>query len=288
MAGFFLIIVPMSRCVSRIAGAAVGALALISSLPLRASDRVAENSLDPVDVELVLAVDTSSSMTKEELALQRHGYAAALRSREVIQAIADGPHGRIALTYFEWGASGSRRMVVPWTAIGSAADARRVADQLQAAKVANLFQTSISGAIRHSMRVLKDNEFSGTRRVIDISGDGPNNEGGLVTLSRDAAVDEGVTINGLPLMLDPRAFAGGTAGTLDHYYADCVIGGPRAFILPVSDWDQFPAAVRLKLVIELSGGETLFRKASGTAAQFVAGRSDCTIGEKIWSGMERG
>jgi hypothetical protein len=245
---------------------------------------------EPVDVELVLAVDTSGSMKAHELRLQRQGYAAAFRSREVINAILDGVYGRVAVTYVEWGASGSRRVILPWTRIASEADAHRVADALEQAAIKSLFQTSIAGAIRYGQRALGENQFEGNRRVIDISGDGPNNQGGLVTISRDVAVGEGITINGLPLAVRGGVLKAEDA-SLDTYYADCVIGGPRAFLLPVSDWDQFPEAVRRKLVLELADApiietwaipfEARVWKSSGRA-------TDCRIGEKLWWGMEPG
>ncbi|MVA97255.1 DUF1194 domain-containing protein [Nitratireductor sp. CAU 1489] len=242
---------------------------------------------EAVDVELVLAVDVSSSMTADELALQRRGYIAALRSPEVLRAIENGRHGRVAVTYVEWGASNSRRVLVPWTLIDGMAQAERVAALLERAPVRNLFQTSIAGAIRHSMRAFADSGFRGTRRVIDISGDGPNNQGGMVAAWRDIAVENGITINGLPMILEGRAFGDETIALLEDYYSDCVIGGPRAFILPVRDWDHFAEAVRWKLVLELSGvAMPVLTVANRTGTEDARG-VDCLIGEKMWSGMEQ-
>lgn len=229
-------------------------------------------------------------MTREELALQRRGYAAAFRSRDVIDAIAYGRHGRVAITYVEWGASNSRRVIVPWMLVAGASDALALAARLDEAKIGHLFQTSIAGAIRYGLRALGDNAYTGERRVIDISGDGPNNDGGTVTVSRDMAVREGVTINGLPVVLGEGAPEGGV--TLDAYYADCVVGGPRSFILPVSSWSQFPTAVRLKLALELSGrAPRLWYADAGPMPRFRGisqTRTDCGIGEKLWRGMEPG
>ena len=141
-----------------------------------------------VDAELVLAVDVSSSMQPGELALQREGYSAAFRSKDVIDAILYGGYGRIAVTYVEWGSSNVHRVVVPWTLVDSAASAHAVADKLDGAKIATMFRTSISGAIRDGLRAFDENRYHGLRRIIDISGDGPNNEGGPVTVARDTAV----------------------------------------------------------------------------------------------------
>lgn len=237
-----------------------------------------------VDAELVLAVDVSSSMQPGELALQREGYSAAFRSKDVIDAIIDGGYGRIAVTYVEWGSSNVHRVVVPWTLVDSAASAHAVAEKLDGAKIATMFRTSISGAIRVGLRAFDENRYHGLRRIIDISGDGPNNEGGPVTVARDIAVSQGVTINGLPLMVRPLLAAGGEdMPSLDDYYADCVIGGARAFVLPVTSWRQFPQAVRRKLVLEMSGRDPAIREAaakSGPDVLLPGKGADCQIGEK--------
>jgi len=237
-----------------------------------------------VDAELVLAVDVSSSMQPGELALQREGYSAAFRSKEVIDAIVNGGYGRIAVTYVEWGSSNIHRVVVPWTLVDSAASAHAVADKLDGARIATMFRTSISGAIRDGLRAFDENRYRGLRRIIDVSGDGPNNEGGLVTLARDTAVARGVTINGLPLMVRPLVAAGGEdVPSLDDYYADCVIGGTRAFVLPVTSWRQFPQAVRRKLVLEMSGRDPAVREAAARSVPDVLlpGKgADCQIGEE--------
>lgn len=262
-------------------GAALSALVPVSLLAQEIGGE------EPVDVELVLAVDVSSSMTRDELVLQREGYKAAFRSPDVMRAIQYGRYGRVAVTYVEWGASTSRKVIVPWTLVANVADAEKVVRLLDEAKVRNLFQTSISGAIRYGVRAFEENSYRGTRRVIDISGDGPNNEGGLVSTFRDAAVREGITINGLPMILEGRAFGDETIALLDRYYTDCVIGGPGSFILPVSNWDQFAEAVRWKLILELSDARPKFWRASGRENSGNAATTDCRIGEKMWSGMEQ-
>lgn len=130
-----------------------------------------------VDVELVLAVDVSRSMSPTELELQRRGYAAALGSEEVIAAIRNGLLGRIALTYVEWAGTGSQRVIVPWTEVGTAEQAQAVAAQIDAYYDDGLRRTSISSALRYAADSIENNGFEGLRRVIDISGDGPNNMG---------------------------------------------------------------------------------------------------------------
>ncbi len=238
-----------------------------------------------VDVELVLAVDVSRSMTANELEIQRRGYAEAIASRDIIDAIRNGPEGQVALTYMEWAGSGSQRTVVDWTLIAAPEDAQRFAAQLTARFDANLSRTSISGAIDAAAASFEGNGFDGWRRVIDVSGDGPNNHGRTVEAARDTALARGIVINGLPLMTDEGIGRQWHLADLDRYYRDCVIGGPAAFVIPVSDWSEFALAVRQKLVLEFVGG-----RPPVTRVQFAPEQPkyDCLIGEKIWNDMMRG
>jgi hypothetical protein len=232
-----------------------------------------------VDMELVLAVDVSRSMSPFELEIQRRGYAEALTSDEVLSAIADGFTGSIALAYMEWAGTGSTRVVVDWTRIASRADAEPVAAALLAHTPYGLRRTSISGAISTAAALFEDNGYTSFRQVIDVSGDGPNNHGPPVTRARDAALAAGFVINGLPLMT--REAYGGMwhLEDLDTYYAACVIGGPGAFVIPVRDWSEFPAAVRRKLVLEIAGPPAPAERIVPAQA---APPYDCLIGERIW------
>jgi hypothetical protein len=238
-----------------------------------------------VDVELVLAVDVSRSMTPNELEIQRRGYAAAIASAEIIDAIRNGPEGRVALTYMEWAGAGSQRTVVGWTLIASGEDARAFADRLITRFDENLSRTSISGAIDAAAASFDDNGFAGWRQVIDVSGDGPNNHGRPVEDARDAALARGIVINGLPLMTDEGIGRQWHLPDLDRYYRDCVIGGPSAFVIPVSDWSEFALAVRQKLVLEFVGPAPPLIRAQHDPG---AAKYDCLIGERIWDDMMRG
>lgn len=236
-----------------------------------------------VDVELVLAVDVSRSMSPRELEIQRRGYAEALVSQPVLNAIRGGLTGRIALRYVEWSNHGQQRVIVDWTLVANAEDARRVALQLTARFDSALRRTSISDAIDQSAVSFEGNGFTAPRRVIDVSGDGPNNNGRPVEMARDAAIAAGVVINGLPLMTNEGMGTQFHLTDLDVYYRECVIGGPASFVIPVHDWDQFPAAVRRKLVLELAGTapETAPLIKADFSGQTARGY-DCMIGEKIW------
>lgn len=236
---------------------------------------------EPVDVEIILAVDVSLSMSPDELEIQRRGYAEALRHDAVIQAILDGMHGRIALAYFEWAGNFSQRVVIPWTMIASAEDARAVADRLTADPTNSARRTSISGALDFAGDLFAESGFQGMRRVVDISGDGPNNQGRPVTDAREKLVSAGITINGLPLMTSSGYSSTYDVDELDVYYMECVVGGPGAFTIPVNDWSQFAEAVRRKLVIELAG--LAYEPEQARMIQVQASEPyDCLVGEKLW------
>ena len=232
-----------------------------------------------VDVELVLAVDVSYSMDLEELALQREGYALAITSKEFLQALKTGPNGKVAVTYFEWAASGDQKIVVPWRMIDGPESADAVAEEILRAPLRRASRTSISGAINFSMPLFEANEFRGLRRVIDISGDGPNNNGELVTVARDAAVARGVTINGLPIMSKETNYATMDIENLDVYYEDCVIGGAGSFVVAIKSKDKFKEAIRTKLVLEVAHRVPDLKIVPAATRE---PRVSCLIGEKIW------
>ncbi len=237
-----------------------------------------------VDVELILAVDVSRSMTPNELEIQRRGYAEAIVSDEVIGAIRDGLIGRIAITYVEWAGSWSQNVVVDWMIISNVDEARVFAEQLTARFENSLRRTSISGAIDFTSGLFEDNGYIANRQVIDISGDGPNNHGRPVVPARDEALARGIVINGLPLMTKEGMGTQWMLDDLDQYYRHCVIGGPRSFVLPVREWSQFPAAVRQKLVLELAGNTPTLARDLVVRIQ-ASEAYDCLVGEKIWNRM---
>ena len=244
-----------------------------------------------VDLQLVLAVDISRSMDQDEQSLQRAGYVTALRDPEVIAAIQGGPLGRIAVTYVEWAGQGLQTVLVPWTLIDSAESAGLVADALAVQPLQRLRRTSISNALTFSAAHFERSGFESARRVIDISGDGPNNQGFRVTDARDAVIDQGITINGLPIMLKtgyPSGFF--DVQNLDLYYEDCVIGGFGAFLVTVQDPAEFAGAIRRKLILEIAGRMPPPQAvpAQWTQAQAPFTETDCQIGEKLWDSWMRG
>lgn len=238
---------------------------------------------EQVDVELVLAVDVSYSMDLDELALQREGYINAVTSPEFLNALKLGPNGRAALAYVEWAGSDEQKIVVDWMLIAGPDDARRFAAAIDSAPVRRVYRTSISGAMEFGAALIEQNAIKGLRRVIDISGDGTNNQGAMVEPTRDDVVARGITINGLPLMLKEPASSMLDIGDLDTYYEDCVIGGPGAFVIPVRGTHQFADAIKTKLVLEIAGVVPPRPQMVHRAAD--APRVSCTIGERMW--MER-
>jgi hypothetical protein len=206
----------------------------------------------PVDLELILAVDVSGSIDEEEAGLQRQGYVAAIADPEVVRAIISGMLGRIAVTYFEWAGDTWQVPVLPWTLIDSPQTAQAFAAKLAAAPLGSGPWTSISDAIRTARPMFDVNEFEGTRRILDISGDGPNNTGGLVEPERDLAVATRITINGLPIINDRFNVSRAPMPNLDLYYRNCVIGGPGAFLVLAHGFKSFAQAIRRKLILEIA------------------------------------
>ncbi|MBS8262471.1 DUF1194 domain-containing protein [Roseibium polysiphoniae] len=235
------------------------------TMPVKSGYTFNYDPANEVDVELVLAVDISQSMDTEEQEVQRAGYVAALTSDEVLEAVKYGPIGRIAVAYMEWGGVDEHFMVAEWMVIQDKASASAFASHIAEAPLRQVQRTSIASALSKSVELVQANKYNGLRRVIDISGDGPNNQGGSVTQIRDKLLSLGVTINGLPLMMKANANSWQAMLNLDHYYEDCVIGGPGSFAIPVRSKEGFEDAIRMKLVMEIAGlsfEEPLVRKVS--------------------------
>jgi hypothetical protein len=206
-----------------------------------------------VDLQLVLAVDVSRSMDYNEQRIQRDGYVDAFRSAEVARAIASGPYGRIAVTYVEWSGAFYQQVLVPWQILGSAEDAKRFADTLARAPIGVDNRTSISSGLSFSAGTFAASGLDSDRRTIDVSGDGPNNEGPSLVPVREYVLKQGININGLPLLLDPSPTLGQYGRvSLSDYYEDCVIGGPGSFVIPVLKLTDIAPAIRRKLILEIA------------------------------------
>jgi hypothetical protein len=241
--------------------------------------RSADKTAAQVDVELVLAVDVSYSMDMDELAVQREGYAQAIVSKEFLQALKALPNGKISVTYFEWAASTDQKIIIPWRVIDGPETADAVASEILKAPIRRASRTSISGAIYFAMPLFESNPYPGLRRVIDISGDGANNNGAPVTPARDEAVSKGIIINGLPIMVKDPSYSTMDIENLDWYYEDCVVGGPGSFVVSIKDREKFKEAIRTKLLLEVAG-LTPARPVIPVAEK--EPRTNCLVGEKMW------
>jgi hypothetical protein len=243
------------------------ALAVLAAVVFAAGTAVAQEA---VDLELILAVDVSRSIDDEEAALQREGYAEAFRHPAVINAIQSNANRRIAVAYVEWAGTHYQKLTIPWMIVSDAASGERYANIIMNQPRVSERWTSISGAIDFSMRVFALSPYKGTRRVIDISGDGVNNNGRPSSQARDEALAAGVTINGLVIMNDrptPGFSEYFSQPALDVFYREQVVGGPGAFVIAIEDFSTFAYAIRNKLIREIASADGEIGLAAATGRQ---------------------
>ncbi len=249
-----------------------------------------------VDLELVIATDVSRSIDEEEARLQREGVAAALRSPYVLAAIRSGYHKKIAIAYIDYSSKEFNELIVDWRIISDKKSADNFADSLVKEPLTFGRRTSISDALEMARSLILNNNIEGTRRAIDVAGDGPNNHGRLVEDVRNEVVKMGITINGLPIINNNPGY--GTRFNLpdlDKYYRGCVIGGTGAFLIIAKDFPDFARAIRRKLIFEIAQTPSpkmlLHRTATSNAGPNIAKgfvyKKGCDIGERmrrqIWS-----
>jgi hypothetical protein len=239
-------------------GAALAALIIVG---LGAAATPARGD-ETVDAAIVLAADVSRSINDEEFDLQRRGYAAAIVSDKLMEAIRSGPHGAIALAYVEWAGEGEQTIVVDWTVLRAPADAAKFAAALSAAPRSFVGRTAIGTALDFAMGLFAEGGIAADRKVIDVSGDGTSNQGRPVGEARDDALHAGAVVNGLSIFNRRAAAEGGYLALhtnpprgLAQYYRDNVIGGPGAFVLPIDDFGKFGDAMIRKLTAEIASRE---------------------------------
>jgi hypothetical protein len=229
------------------------ALLILLALPAIASAPASAQDRKEVDLALAMAIDISGSIDPDEAKLQREGYVQAFRDPVIVKAILGGSHGRIAVAYYEWSDAWVQRLLIDWTLLDSATAIEAFATRLASAPISIARRTSISGAIRYAIPLFGRSPYEAERKVLDISGDGSNNDGGLVTDMRYEALKERIAINGLPIMNDrPNPFGFPSEDDLDKYYLHCVTGGPRSFVEVARNFEDFPRAVRKKLLQEVA------------------------------------
>jgi Protein of unknown function (DUF1194) len=223
-------------------------IGLIPAMQAAAQDMI------EVDLELVLAVDISYSVDEDEARRQREGYVAALAHPDVISAIEGGPLGRIAVTYVEWADSRFQRAAADWTVIASEEDALGFAATVAAAPLERGHYTAIGAAIADSVRRIETNQYQGYRRLIDISGDGPQNQGMPLEEARALADEARIIVNGLPVITDqPGRWVRPVEVNLDAYFEENVITGPGAFVLAARTAEEFRTAILRKMTLEIAG-----------------------------------
>lgn len=227
----------MRRVCFAVLGAFLGAFALPAAAEL-------------VDLELVLAVDASGSIDEDEMRLQRQGYADAFVNERVVRALSGGFHRSIAVLYLEWAATGCEQVAVNWTKLNDAELAKAFATAIMTAPRSQSCPggNAIGDAIAFAAAQINGNDFDSERMVIDVSGDGPNTLGRPVTVARDAAVAQGITINGLAILRASSWYG----STLTEHYRNSIIGGPGAFVMEAEKGEAFADAVLNKLVREIA------------------------------------
>jgi hypothetical protein len=239
-------------------------LFLAAMLGLFGTSRAQER--EPVDVALVLAVDHSSSVSRDEWRLQMAGYAAAFRSDAVRASIESGAHQAIAVAMFRFSGDFQQYPLIEWTRIATAADAERLAKAIEAhSEIAELQGTCVRGALDFAEQLLADVPFAAERLVVDVSGD----EAGLCKVgdgwpaaTRDRLADAGVQINGLPILSasPPQIYSvpmAGDGGDLVNFYRKQVVGGPGGFLVVAGSHAEFGEAVQRKLMLEIAALENL-------------------------------
>lgn len=203
-----------------------------------------------VSVAIVLAVDISSSIDYEHWLLQRRGYVQAFMQPEVLHAIMATPRGKIALTYFEWSGMRSQRITVPWTIIGCEEEAQSVAEVLYGESRPFEGPTGVGSALAYAEDLLGECPFQMDSKVIDVSGDGANNDGPPPEGVRDRCASQGIRINGIPIEWSRSHPPSGM--TIEEYYRNSVVGGPNAFCMKATSFQTFGYAIAAKLRQEVA------------------------------------
>jgi pyruvate/2-oxoacid:ferredoxin oxidoreductase beta subunit len=226
-------------------------LAVLASLVLLCSGARAQTA-QPVDLELVLAVDTSTSVDEKEFALQTQGLAEAFLHPDVVNAIRLAGRNGVAVSVVHWAGQGAQATAVDWFVVRDSTSAAALSRRIAATTRALNGMTDIAGVLQFSMRSILSNDLDGARRVIDVSGDGTG-DAGKDAAARDAALAQGIVVNGL--VINNVDYSLGELANIDLYshYRDYVIGGPGAFLMTAKDYDDFRVAIRRKLVREIIG-----------------------------------
>jgi len=222
-----------------------------------------------VALELVLAIDASTSVSDQEFMLQRGGLSAAFRDRDVCKAIEGAGSDGIAVALIQWSNTNDQVLAVPWTHLRGSADCRLIAERIAGMKRSLVGGTVMSGALHFARMQIERNRFTGRRKVIDISADGPDRHGVEPARARDRAVAAGITVNALAIMTGQYR--------LDDYLKHNIAGGPGAFVMTASGFDDFPAAIRLKLIREISDPSMAGRRPASFIGRCKHASAECRL-----------
>lgn len=223
--------------------AVLACVLLLTPPPLQAEE---------LDLELVLLADATGSIDENEIRFQRRGYAEAITSAQVLNAISSNIYGKIAITYVEWADMFSQDVVVDWTVIDGQAAADDFAERLMAALRRAYGRNAIGAALLKGKELIDGNSYQGLRRVIDLSADSANNwNGPTIAEARETVVSSGIVINGLAVLC--RHCSGRpVAYDLEDRFFRTIIGGPAAFVVTADSSETFAEAVRKKLILEIA------------------------------------
>lgn len=198
------------------------------------------------EVALMLAVDVSGSVSPAEYRIQMDGLAAALTDRGIASALVEG---QSTLALMQWTGSGRQRIVIGWTQMTDAAAVARFADDVVLApRVWRNFSTAIGEALALAISAFDDVPDC-ARRVIDVSGDGPNNEGRLPQALRGVLSEADITVNALVIEENIQG--------LTRYFEQEVITGQGAFAITANRFADYPAQITRKLYRELTQAVSL-------------------------------
>ncbi len=221
---------------------------------------------EEVDLELVFAADGSGSIDDEEFRLQRAGYAAAMAHPRVLNAIRSGYHQKIAVAFVEWGAPESQHTIIDWMVIDGPAAAKEFGGKLLSAPRAAWGYNSISAAVDYAAGLIRSNDYEGERKVIDVSGDGPQIGGRPIAQARYEAVSAGITINALVVNSPHGGFPSMGPKSLEAHYRAEVIGGMGAFTIVARNREEFATAILRKMIHEIAGDPPAGRRLSSGGA----------------------
>ncbi|MFW8595642.1 DUF1194 domain-containing protein [Cribrihabitans neustonicus] len=205
------------------------------------------------DLALVLAVDVSGSVDSGEYRAQMDGLAAALRDGIVAESLV---RGRAQVMLLQWSGSARQEVTLPWTEVQSFAGLEALAQRIEEApRPWRNYSTAVGEAL--ALGLAQFGAVPGCRRrVIDISGDGPSNEGAEPRTLQPALRAANVTVNAIAIeQSEPD---------LTAYFYENVILGEGAFVVTAASFADYPEGIRKKLLREVARQTAALPAAAGS------------------------